>query len=250
MGTYLTQGLILKHQDYRETDRLITIYSREYGKITALARGSRKISSKLAGNLEPFILADLMIARGRHFDTIASLEVIKNFRLLKKSLGKIYLADYFSTVVSNSSKGRQRDPRIFELLQEVFFWLETEFFVGSKKQLIIWYFVWRYLIYLGYQPELYHCLIGGEKISPKKNYFSFRKGGLVCQKCLLKDEQAISISENAIKILRLIVLRKRRDLGKIKINKSLIVEIDKLTGDFLNYTQEQELRLEKFLKPL
>jgi DNA repair protein RecO (recombination protein O) len=250
MGTYLTQGLILKHQDYRETDRLITIYSREYGKITALARGSRKISSKLAGSLEPFILADLMIARGRHFDTIASLEVIKNFRLLKKSLGKIYLADYFSTVVSNSSKGRQRDPRIFELLQEVFFWLETEFFVGSKKQLIIWYFVWQYLTYLGYQPELYHCLIGGEKISPKKNYFSFRKGGLVCQKCLLKDEQAISISENAIKILRLIVLRKRRDLGKIKINKSLIVEIDKLTGDFLNYTQEQELRLEKFLKPL
>lgn len=250
MGTYLTQGLILKHQDYREADRLITIYSREYGKIIALARGARKISSKLAGSLEPFMLADFMLARGRHFDTIASLEVIKNFRLLKKSLGKIYLADYFSTVISNSSKGRQWDPRIFELLQEVFFWLETEFSIGGNKQLIVWYFVWLYLTYLGYQPELYHCLTGGEKISPKENYFSFRKGGLVCQKCFSKAERAVFISDNAIKILRLIVLRKRRNLGKIKINQSLTVEMDKLTGDFLNYTQEQELRLEKFLKPL
>ena len=88
MGTYLIQGLILKHKDYREADRLITIYSREYGKITALARGTRKISSKLAGSLEPFTLADFMIARGRNFDTIASLEVIKNFRLLKKKFRK------------------------------------------------------------------------------------------------------------------------------------------------------------------
>ena len=97
---------------------------------------------------------------------------------------------------------------------------------------------------------MYNCLIGGEKISPEKNYFSFRKGGLVCQKCLLKDEHAIFISDNAIKILRLIILGKHRDLEKIKISKNLIVEMDKLTGDFLNYTQEQELRLEKFLKPL
>jgi len=133
MSTYFTRGLILKHQDYREADRLVTIYSQEHGKITVLARGSRKISSKLAGSLEPFLLADFMIARGRHFDTIAAVEIIKNYSKLKQNLDKIFLAKYLSIVVSNSTKGRQHDPRVFELIKEIFFWLDAEASLDKKR---------------------------------------------------------------------------------------------------------------------
>ena len=52
--TYTTEGIILKRKDYQENDRLFTIYSKDYGKIDLIAKGTKKISSKLNSYLEPF----------------------------------------------------------------------------------------------------------------------------------------------------------------------------------------------------
>jgi len=102
---------------------------------------------------------------------------------------------------------------------------------------------------LGYQPELHRCLIGGEEILPAKNYFSFRRGGLVCHKCHRRNNQAVAISNNAIKILRLIISRSHQELEKVKIDKRLAASLDRLLDDFLNFSQEQELGANKFLLP-
>ena len=63
--TYTTTAIILKRRDYQENDRLFCLYARDYGKIDVLAKGTKKISSKLNPYLEPFYLVKVMIAKGR-----------------------------------------------------------------------------------------------------------------------------------------------------------------------------------------
>jgi len=72
--TRLVKGIILRKQDYRESDRLFVIYTDELGKIEAVAKGVRKIKSKMAGHLELFSIVNLMVAPGKNYYQIAGAE--------------------------------------------------------------------------------------------------------------------------------------------------------------------------------
>ena len=67
---YRTPAVILKRMDLGEADRIVTLYSRDVGKIRAVAKGVRKTTSRSAGHLEPFTLSDVMFAVGRELDVI------------------------------------------------------------------------------------------------------------------------------------------------------------------------------------
>ena len=113
--------------------------------------------------------------------------------------------------------------------------------------MIIWYFIWRYLSFLGYQPELFHCLICRRKITPDKNFFCQKKGGLICHLCQPQVGDAQAISDNAIKILRLVIHAKKDQLLKLKISSSVTEELNRLTKEKQNFTLEKEVSWEKFI---
>jgi len=75
--TYNTRAIIIKYQKYKEFDRIYTVYTEDFGKLSLLGRGSNKIKSKLAGHLEPGILSYLMIAQGRQFDVLAQARTLE-----------------------------------------------------------------------------------------------------------------------------------------------------------------------------
>ena len=69
--TYQDKAITLKRIDIKEADRLFVFYTKEHGKVEAVARGVKKINSKMAGHLEPLGIVDLMIARGKSIDQVA-----------------------------------------------------------------------------------------------------------------------------------------------------------------------------------
>jgi len=121
---YKTQGIILKRRDYREVDGLFSIYTKDRGKIEVVAKGVKKIKSKLSSHLDYFSLVDLMIAKGRNFDQIAGATMTRNFSSLKSDLGKIILGSYCFEVVDALIKTEYRDERIWKLLNEALELLE------------------------------------------------------------------------------------------------------------------------------
>lgn len=249
MSTYFTKGIILKHQNWRDSDRIITIFSEDVGKFNAVAKGSRKISSKLAGSLEPFVISEFMIIKGRNFDTIAASEVINIFRSIRNDLKKIYIADYLCALVDSSTSTKQDDKKIYNLLGESLILLNNKSMDDIKTKLVTWYFIYRYLSYLGYQPEMYNCVSCQKKIIPDQNFFSINKGGLICNNCGENIDDKLSIKNNTIKIMRLINTASLTDLLKIKIDASIAKELSDYSNGFLNYNLEQELSFEKFSKP-
>jgi len=152
MATYQTKGIILKKTDQGEADQLFIIYTQSHGKITALGRATKKIKSKLSGNLKQFAIIDLMIAPGKNYSHIAAANIFVNFKKLEKDLKKIILASHSLELVDKMTKSEQGDQEIFNLLCRYFNALDENLFKDEEWQIINQAFVIKLLAILGFNP--------------------------------------------------------------------------------------------------
>lgn len=119
-------AIILNRQAFREDDLLVTVYSREQGKLSLLARGGKKILSKLAGHLEPVSLSLLNIAAGKSFDQLTGASQIKSYALIKSDLGKTTAAWWFLKLLDQLTLENHQDEKIFNLAEKYLDFLEKK----------------------------------------------------------------------------------------------------------------------------
>ncbi|MFA5052113.1 MAG: DNA repair protein RecO [Patescibacteria group bacterium] len=248
MGTYMTEAIVLKHEPWREADRAVVLYSREYGKMTAVARSARKISSKLAGCLEPFSLIQLTLAHGRTFETIAGADELYTYPKIRRHLPSVALAGLMAEIVDRSTYTSQPDQRLFELIDHSFRNLErTDRVSTTDAKMVTWRFVWRFLGIVGFLPELHHCQVCRERIREERNWFVHKKGGLVCPRCRQAADGGLAMEPDMIKIVRWLVADTPAP-ARIKTPEALSQAVGRLTNGFLNYTHEHDLDFTPFLK--
>jgi DNA repair protein RecO (recombination protein O) len=116
MSSYKTEGVILKRLNYGEADRILTIYTKHYGKIRAIAKGVRKITSRKGGNLELFNHCILFLAEGRNLDIVTEAQVVSSFSRLGDDLEKAAAAFYVVELVDQLTPDGQVNRRVFDLL--------------------------------------------------------------------------------------------------------------------------------------
>lgn len=116
MPTYKTEGIILKRTNFSEADRILTIFTKHYGKIKVLAKGVRRINSRRGGNVELFNHATLFLTEGKTFDILTEAQVINSFRGLRGELEKIGKAYYACELVDRLCAERQENRQAYELL--------------------------------------------------------------------------------------------------------------------------------------
>ncbi len=240
MATYKTKGIILKRTNLGEADRILTIYTKDFGKIKVVAKGIRKIKSKLAGNLELFCLDDLVIAEGRNLDIVCGAVTEKCFFDLRNNLKATNTAYYLADVIDKLSDEEEPHKEVFELLDNL-----LEEINGENSQILLAFFELKFLSEMGYKPELFSCVICKGKIKNGRNSFDFDEGGLVCEKC---GKTQMQISEKVVKILRLFLEHNISYIKKIKINKEILKEVEKITANYLRYNSQKEFKSERFVR--
>ena len=271
MSTYKTQGIIIKRSHFGEANLLLDIYTKEYGKIQAVARSARKARGKLKGHLEVFLLTDLILAYGKSIDTITNSTVKNNFlnfrNNLKISLGAYYVLE----LVNKMTIQYHKDERVFELLKKELYFLdhlakEVDANEHSVPEVIKKYYLSILFLQInmldlsGFHPEVNKCVSCANKITSGKNSFSFKFGGTLDEKCSFKDIDAISASDNAIKLVRLFSLQKTdndeykvylektfQKFGKIQIEDKLIFEIISIMNRFIEFNVDRKIEGFRFL---
>jgi len=118
MPSYKTEGVILKRLNYGEADRILTVYTKYRGKIRAIARGVRKITSRKGGNLELFNHCVLFLAEGRNLDIVTEAQVVNSFSRLGDDLEKTAAAFYLVELVDQLTPDGQINRQVFDLLVE------------------------------------------------------------------------------------------------------------------------------------
>lgn len=115
--TYKATGINLRGKPIGESDRILTIFTREWGLIQAVAPGARKHQSHLRGRAELFIVNDLLIAKGRSLDRIIQADTVASYPRLSQDLGKLAAAQYLAELILYQSPIGNQDP-LFLLLSE------------------------------------------------------------------------------------------------------------------------------------
>jgi DNA repair protein RecO (recombination protein O) len=240
-------AVVLRHSDYGEADRLLTLYTRQLGKARVIAKGARKIASRKAGHIEPFTHVRLQLAKGRDVlivtqaDTVdAHLALRDNLILTSHASYVIELLDRFTYVddTENSS--------IFRLLIDTLSRLAS----NHDVWLVIRYYEMRLLDHLGFRPQLFECTNCGREIIAEDQFFSFSAGGVICPRCGRGLPNLHGISVDTLKYLRHFQRSSYADASRAKANSQSQKETEALMQGYFTYLLEHELNTPGFLKKI
>jgi len=116
MNTYKTEGVVLKRTNFGEADRLVTLYTKHYGKLTCLAKGIRKLTSRKRGDLEIFNSVSFLASRGKGMDIITETEAVKTFSEWRKNLKKVASAYEVCEMLDRLTAENSEQEEVYDLL--------------------------------------------------------------------------------------------------------------------------------------
>lgn len=126
MKSFKTEAIILKSKNYGEADRILTVFSKNHGKLVIIAKGARRINSKKGPTLEVFNKVNLVLSSGKNFDIVSESAVIENFEGLRKNLKLVGLAYNICELTDKLTPERQESTIIFDLLSQTLKQLSTK----------------------------------------------------------------------------------------------------------------------------
>ena len=245
---YKTEGIVLKSMEYEEADKIVTIYTKNYGKITAIAKGVRKTKSKFGSSLEILTHSNFLIYKGRNIDIVSQTEILESFFSTSKEVIKFAFAVNCVEVVNRLTEEQEINIGLFNLLKEVLHYLKG----SNDPKLLTLSFKWQTISILGYRPSLDHCCRCNKSAEDQKEmYFNIKEGGLVCNNCIAKDKEGcVKVSLYFNKLVRKILITPLSTISSATIPDKKMKELEKITDLYIAYHSEKSFKTDRFLKTL
>ncbi len=192
-GSFKTEAIVLRSIRYGEADRIVHLYSREYGRIGAIAKGSRKPKSRFGGRLEPFFHLKLVLYRGRgDLSTVTSAETLDGYGALRASAAGIRAAGDACGAVLKLLDGVEPNPPAYNLLVRYLGLIDSDPEGPAASLAGMLTFRLKLALAAGFAPELSSCARCGQ--SDHLTGFSGAAGGVVCPTC---EANSFPFSEGA-----------------------------------------------------
>jgi len=244
--TYRCEAIVLGYSPLGEADLLVTLYTRDQGKVRAVGKGARRSTSKLVGHLEPLTVVKMSMAHGRSMDIISQAEVINSFSTLKEDLTAITKGQYLAEMVDGFGAEASPNPSLFQLMIDALRVVEA----APESDMALRYFEYHLLQVSGLMPELYHCVECREELEPDAHRFSPNVGGTLCLDCNPEDAHLRPLSLRALKVLRLLDRSQLAEACKLSMDDSLAAELRSLLSTTVSYWLGKEIRSNSFLERL
>ena len=243
---YQTEAIIIKRINLGEADRILTLYTPEYGKLKAVAKGSRRPKSKMGGHVELLTHSLLLLARGRNLDIVTQAQTINSFLPLKDNLKPMSCGLYISELVDSFTEEHIENRDIFLLFLDTLHQLSE----AKNNDTVLRYFELRLLDHSGYRPQLQKCANCNSPLQPVTNYFSSSQGGVLCPDCSYQEPLALQLSLNALKVLRLWQNCDYATASRVNVNPELDSELEQIMRDYIRYLLEKQVKSTAWLDRL
>jgi DNA repair protein RecO (recombination protein O) len=234
---YRCDAIVLARMDFGEADRILTLYSRQHGKLRVIAKGARRPLSRLGPHLEYFSRSRLMLARGRELDVVTGAETEDAHLAIRDDLDAFGHASHMVEILARLTEDRQENAAVFELLDSSLHLLAEgvdAFHVTRHYELAL-------LTLLGYRPELFGCVECRSVLGQAPHPFAVGMGGFLCEHCRGQVTGARAVSVDAQKYLRAV---ERGGLGvtvRLHMDVTLRDELEGLLGGYLRHIAERDL---------
>lgn len=245
MKLYKTDAVILRTRDYREADRLVTLFTRDRGKVQAIARGTRKLKSRKRGAIQLFTYGSFMLNEGRSLDNIAQCEITNSFQELRSDLDRLAYATYMAELTDGFLMDNEPDEDIFLLL------VTSLHLLGHlDPEIMARAFELRLLAGSGFQPEMENCVACHRPRPAGKLRFSPVLGGVLCPQCTAPDMGAVTVNPGDMNFLKQLLRIDLRRLQVLKIPPASRTLLARIMHAYISCRLEKRVKSLDFLHSL
>ncbi|ALX48113.1 DNA repair protein RecO [Lentibacillus amyloliquefaciens] len=238
------QGIVMKTQDYGETHKIVTIFTGQAGKISAIARGAKKPKSRMAAVTQPFIYGDFFVYLKSGLSTVQQGDVINSFRRVREDIMKTAYAAYIAELTDKLTDSHSPDGYLFNQLYRTMNWI-AEY---EDSDIPIMMYELKLFKKGGFAPAVDRCVNCGGREMPFA--FSIAEGGLLCAKCRHIDSQSIALSDKLARLFYVFSEVELERVGTISVkeeNKKLLRDI---MDAYYDHYGGYYLKSKRFLKQM
>lgn len=243
---YPVTALVLRQHDLGESDRILTLLTRERGKLRAVAKGVRRARSKLASCAQSLCCSNMQLAAGANLDVVTQCQVRNAFYGLRADLRRLSFASYFADLVDCFVEDRGGGEQVFDLLYAAVARAER----GDRLELLARVFELRLLKALGYAPELGACLRCGAELDSDWVGFSPAMGGVICRDCAKTEQGWQRLCAGALRSARICQKASPTLLPRIALTPAVSADLDRAMRAHIQYYLGRHLRAGTFLDGL
>ena len=188
MPSITTHGIVLRHADYREHDRMITLLSPAMGRVEALCRGCKRPQSPLLAASEWFALGEYVLYAGKGHMTVTACSLTESFFPLRTDYEKLKYATYLLSIAEAAIQPGEPAMDLFKLLSRS---LSRLAYTDKDPQAVSAAFLLHFSAISGYRPRLSHCVRCGKRVEDGQiRLMDIENGGLLCPNCQAGAPQA------------------------------------------------------------
>ena len=244
---YLTiQGIVLRVTDYNDRDALLTVLTRDQGKLTVKARGLRRKNSPLTAPCQLLAYGEFTLFEYRGQYTINEAHSLELFTQLRRDLGKLSLGTYFAQAAEVLSQEDIPNPELLSLVLNCLYGLSKLNLPENQVKAV---FELRAACLSGYSPDLFGCHICGNQ-NPTR--FDISAGCLECQNCRDSESRGIRmpVTSSLLEAMRYICLCDPRKLFSFQLGQDTMEQLSSLTESYLCTQLERGFSTLDFYKSL
>lgn len=238
------EGIVIRSIDYGESNKIVTLYTREWGKVGVMARGAKKPNSRFSAVTQPFVYGYFLVQRSSGLGLLQQGDIISSMRVLKEDIFLTAYASYIVELTDKCTDEKKPNPYHFELLFQTLNYMNEEY----DPEILVNIYELKMLNSLGLYPILDRCAFCGST----EGHFSFsiREGGLICHQCLEKDPYHHKISQATVKLLRIFYFMDISRLGSISVKDSTKKELSMIIDAYYEEYSGLFLKSKKFIQSM
>lgn len=238
------EGIVIRTTDYGEANKILTLYTRELGKIGVMARGAKRPKSRLSSISQLFTHGQFVFQKTQGLGVLNQGEMIQSFRDLRGDIFLTAYAAYIVELLDKLTEQHEKNPYLYELLFQTLYYMDE----GFDYEVLTRIFEVKMLRVAGiglYVDGCAHC-------SAKEGEFSFsiKEGGFLCHRCTHVDERSLKINPGTAKLVRLFYHFDLHRLGSISVKPETKEQLKKVLEAYYDEYSGLHLKSRRFLNQL
>jgi DNA repair protein RecO (recombination protein O) len=218
-------GMVLSTMPVNDYDRRVVLLSKERGKITAFARGARRMNSQLMGRTNPFCFGEFDVYEGRSSYTISQARILNYFEKLTADMEQVCYGSYFLELANYYTFENMNAVNELNLLYASFRALQND---AIPNPLVRYIMELKMMVFHGSYPECFCChQCGGTE---KLLHFSCAKGGVLCDACAGAAADCIDIGSSTLYTLQYIISTPVKKLFSFTVSDEVLTELKMIMG--------------------
>lgn len=230
------EGIVLNELQYKESSKILNIYTKELGKINVMAKGAYRSKSKLIASTQAFSYCNYEFRSSRTFYYLLDGRVIKSFYNIREKIERTMIGFYILEIFNKSIPEEEPNETLFLFLVKA---LDTLSNLDENFLEFLIAFELKFISFIGYRPNIKECVSCGKK-NIKNLRFSIESGGILCEDCIEKDIYSKNISEEFQNILIKLMYAPFDNIKNISFEKKDLIVLQDIVEKYVLYYVERE----------